>query len=328
MNAQLLIDAIVRQTTVLIAQLATTGGIRAPLAHLANQVFVELSRELDQQGVSRKVCADMFGMALRAYLRKIQRLSESTTEHGRSLWEAVYAFLGTREFVTRMEILERFAKDDEALLRGVLHDLVENGLVLQTGSGADAVLRAASEHELGQMRRLNKAGRPDELVWALVYHNGPVTREQLARAEGLRNGDLDESLRRLVAEGRILGETHPDGTRYTAQRLVLPLGSELGWEAAVLDHFYAMVTTICSKLSTRLAMLEDRVGGSTYRFEVWNGHPLEQEVLSSLERFRAAHSDLRARVRAHNDSLAQVPTDAYRVVVYGGQHVTPTEEEP
>ena len=39
MNVQLLIDSIVRQTTVLVAQLATAGGVRAPLASVANQVF-------------------------------------------------------------------------------------------------------------------------------------------------------------------------------------------------------------------------------------------------------------------------------------------------
>lgn len=49
-NTKLLIDAIVRQTTVLIAQLSTAAGIRAPLAHVADQVFVELSRELEAQG--------------------------------------------------------------------------------------------------------------------------------------------------------------------------------------------------------------------------------------------------------------------------------------
>jgi hypothetical protein len=38
MRTHLLIDAIVRQTTVLIAQLATAGGFRAPLAHIAEQV--------------------------------------------------------------------------------------------------------------------------------------------------------------------------------------------------------------------------------------------------------------------------------------------------
>jgi hypothetical protein len=40
MHSQILIDAIVRQTTVLIARLSTTGGTRSPLAHVANEVFV------------------------------------------------------------------------------------------------------------------------------------------------------------------------------------------------------------------------------------------------------------------------------------------------
>lgn len=44
MNVRLLIDSVVRQTTVLLAQLATNGGARAPLAHVANQVFLELAR--------------------------------------------------------------------------------------------------------------------------------------------------------------------------------------------------------------------------------------------------------------------------------------------
>ena len=55
-----------------------------PLAHVANQVFLDLTQELHAQGVSRRVSADMFGLALRAYLRKIQRLRESTTDRGRS----------------------------------------------------------------------------------------------------------------------------------------------------------------------------------------------------------------------------------------------------
>lgn len=40
MDSQLLIEQIVRQTIIFIAQLATTGGVRAPLAHLADRVFL------------------------------------------------------------------------------------------------------------------------------------------------------------------------------------------------------------------------------------------------------------------------------------------------
>ena len=51
MNINLLIDAIVQQTTVLIAQLATAAGARTSLSNTANQVFVSLVSELKQQGL-------------------------------------------------------------------------------------------------------------------------------------------------------------------------------------------------------------------------------------------------------------------------------------
>jgi hypothetical protein len=46
-NLKLLIDGIGRQTTVLIAQLSTSSGTRSPLAHVADQVFFELAREIE-----------------------------------------------------------------------------------------------------------------------------------------------------------------------------------------------------------------------------------------------------------------------------------------
>jgi hypothetical protein len=58
MNSKRLVDAIVRQTTVLIAEIATAAGIRAPLARVADQVFVQLAREIESQGVGRKVAAE------------------------------------------------------------------------------------------------------------------------------------------------------------------------------------------------------------------------------------------------------------------------------
>jgi hypothetical protein len=326
MNVPLLIHAIVRQTTVLIAQLATTGGVRAPVAHLANQVFLDLAREFESQGVSRKVSADMFGMALRAYLRKIQRLTESSTEQGRSLWEAVYDFLRSHDVVTRREIIERFRRDDESQVRSVLHDLAESGFVFQTGTQQDAVFRAATDQELGRMRQL-KDGRIDELVWAIVYRDGPITREALGRIEGFRGADLDAALERLVEAGRVACDEHLEGKRYRAHRLVVPIGSEIGWEAAVFDHFHAMVTTIGRKLTrSRKSSADDDIGGSTYTFEVWPGHPMEGEVRGSLARFRKEHSEIRTRLRAFNDER-EAPGSAYQVVVYGGQYVVEDEED-
>jgi hypothetical protein len=35
----------------------------------------------------------MFGLALRSYQQKVQRLSESATDRGLTLWEAVHAHI-------------------------------------------------------------------------------------------------------------------------------------------------------------------------------------------------------------------------------------------
>jgi hypothetical protein len=88
-------------------------------------------------------------MALRTYLRKIQRLSESSTERGRSLWEAVFSYVDQAGIATRADVLRRFHRDDEELVRGVLHDLCESALVFRTGAGAGTAYRVAQKEELG-----------------------------------------------------------------------------------------------------------------------------------------------------------------------------------
>jgi hypothetical protein len=146
-NVQLLIDSVVQQVTVLIAQLATSGGARAPVAHIASQVFVDLAHELQAQGLSRKVSADMFGMALRAYQRKLARLTTEVPGRADTLWRGLLDLIDAEGPLTRSEVLERYASDDETLIRGVLHDLCDSGLLACSGKGADAEYRARSERK-------------------------------------------------------------------------------------------------------------------------------------------------------------------------------------
>jgi hypothetical protein len=78
MDTRHLIDGIVRQTTILIAQLSTAVRIRAPLGSVADQVFLDLTREIESHKIGPKVMADMFGTALRTYQKKVNRLRVGT----------------------------------------------------------------------------------------------------------------------------------------------------------------------------------------------------------------------------------------------------------
>ncbi len=319
MTLELLIHAIVRQTTLLIAQLATSGGARAPLAQVANQVFLDLVRELERQGVSRKVSADMFGLGLRTYQRKIQRLSESSTDQGRSLWVAVLDFVQAHATVSRADVLNRFAGDDEVQVRGVLHDLCESRLVVATGSGPSLAYRAASEEELGSGGHRAEDGL-EQFLWALIYREGPFSVEGLAERTQLDAAELEGWLGRLVDAGRIERNDEADPVTYHASSLVVPLGSSVGWEAAVFDHFKAMVNTIGGRLRTARTgpKLADRIGGSTYTLDIWPGHPLEDEVYDSLKTLRGALGNLRERVERFNNDR-ELPENHTKVVMYVGQ---------
>jgi hypothetical protein len=333
MNVKILIDSVVRQTTVLIAQLATTGGVRAPLAHIANQVFWELSRELESQGLSRKVSADMFGMALRTYLRRIQWLSESCSDRGRTLWEAVLDHLGEGKLVPRQRILQRFVEDDEAVVKGVLHDLVESGLLLCSGSGAQICYRATTRAERVQLSEVADGSGLEELLWAYVYREGPVAPEALQQFVASEPRRVHQALQRLIESKRVELKQSTDGPRYVAANLEVLLGAPVGWEAAVYDHYHAVVRTISQRLlesfggdgqATRTAA-PNRVGGSTFTFDVWPGHPLETEVLQQLQTLREGCVGLFERVESHNAAHGR-PSSYDQVTFYGGQCVSPRND--
>jgi len=279
-----------------------------------------LVTELERQGVSRKVSADMFGLGLRTFQRKIRRITESSTERDRSLWEAVLDFVQSRGMVTRAEILGRFSADDDGLVRSVLHDLRDSNLVYQSGQGAQAVYRAVSDDELGALGQRRSGEGLDELIWAIVYRQGPLTQPALQEVIHVAGPELERALERLLCSGKVERTGEGEAATYRAGTLFVPFGSPVGWEAAVFDHFQAMVKTIVCRLrEDRVAPHQtDQVGGSTYTLDVWPGHPLEDEALATLAQWRAALGDLRQRVEDYN---GEHPTpDKYtQVVLYMGQ---------
>ena len=330
MNVSYLIDSIVQHTTVLIAQVATTAGVRAPLAHVANRVFLDLVTEIERQGVARKVVADMFGLALRSYQQKVQRLSESKTDAGRTLWEAVYEFLRENEVATRADVLARFSGDEEDSVRSILNDLVESGLVYKTGRGHSSVFRFASEEDLGRVSHGRTRAALQAALWFRIYRAGPVSREALAEALHLEAREVEEALAELVEDGRVSLEPLGTTVGYRSQQCLLPMEDSAGWEAALVDHFQMVTAAICTKLrngNTR-ALPAEELGGSNYSFDVWPGHPAEARVRALLAGTRASTSALWDEVATHNRGVdVAARRDVTRVSFYFGQSLTQANDE-
>jgi hypothetical protein len=233
----------------------------------------------------------------------------------------VLEYVKTQGLVTRLELLTRLSSDDESQVRAVLRDLCESQLLFSSGVGSSTSYRAASDEELASLKRKQGMEGADELLLALMFREAPPTVSETAQKVQTEVPEVEATLARLLAAGRI-ERIFPDGAsepRYQARQRVIPLGAPVGWEAAVFDHYKALVTTILGRLrEDRPAALEDQIGGSTYTIDVWDGHPLADEVYGALGRMRAQLSELRTRVLDFNTE-GDLPDVHNRVVIYVGQ---------
>jgi hypothetical protein len=162
------------------------------------------------------------------------------------------------------------------------------------------------------------------MILVAIHRHGPCKAADVQKLVLLAEAALDQQLARLVATGRLVREETADGARYRLDHIHIPCGASEGWDAAVLDHYQAVITAICAKLrgGGTQARAGESIGGSTYHLDVWQGHPLEREALGFLAGVRRQAVALRSAVEAHNAAHAR-PPDAreIRIISYVGQAV-------
>lgn len=319
MYLKLLIEGIARQTTVLLAQLSTNSGARAPLSRLADQVFLNLAQEIEAQGISKAIVADMFGLALRSYQKKTRRLEQSATEATRTLWEAIYDYI-REEDRERQHILERFRWDGEREVASVLSDLVSSGLIYVTGNAQRTVYGVTSAKTRQHVQDTSDLEALANVIWLKVFHGEATTVQDLERQLGVDSARIAGALQELAATDRV---REKDG-RLDANNVVIRVGTD-GKEAAMLDHFQAVAKVIAKRASASLA--DPGEGGATFLFSIYRGHPFEREVTTLFQQHRAAVAALWEKVSQHNSSIGLQKPHADQVTFYLGQSTQAAERE-
>lgn len=155
---QELIEAILSHSMALVAQLATAGGARVPLGHVGDQVFSSLTAELQRQGLTKKVIADMLGMSLRTYHRRVREV-RARRALPRTTWEAVLDLIRAVDAISGYAVQQQLYHYDAELISGALNDLVRTGLVVRSGWGDSAVYRLTpGSGRLQPVREVRVAG--------------------------------------------------------------------------------------------------------------------------------------------------------------------------
>lgn len=320
MHIQLLVTDIVRQTTVLIAQLSTTAGLRTPLAGIADQVFWELATELEAQGVGKKVVADMFGMALRGYQTKLKRIQDEPPDSTRTLWQDVYIEL-SRGSLTRSELRKRFKATEPKHLFAALRDMTQNGIAYASGRGDLTLYRLVTDAERSRVQHAAQHEVLKKMVLYLVASNSARSRADIAQQLRSSSETVDAILDELVRDGQLREDAH--GVHVS--KFEVPTTAESGWEVAVCDHFRAVATTVAAKVAAGKAHINDTIGGGTLGFRIHDQHPYAQEVSELLKDTRVRAKALWNKVAEYNESNP-LPATGNRVTFYFGQNVVPFDE--
>jgi hypothetical protein len=262
----------------------------------------------------------MFGLALRSYQKKVQRLTESETQRDKTLWEAIIDYLREQGGAPRRRIFERFQRDDESAVAAILNDLVSSGLAYSTGRGGSAVFGLTSAVDRERMADEDQSATLPAMLWLVVYREGPLAAAALAERFGLDLPAVEALLGDLERDGRVQRDT--DTRLYRSGTMTIAVGDRAGWEAAVLDHFSGVAKAIAAKV--RLgpqSELAEWIGGATLSFDVHPGHPLEREVYDLLKNVRASVNDVWHRLAAHNRAHPILDGEKIKVTFYLGQNV-------
>ncbi len=315
-----LVDTLVRQSMVMVARLATSGGYRSPLTHVADQIFAELTKALREQGLAHKVIADMFGMSIRAYYEKLKRADEAQGVRQRSLWQTVWAYLIREQVVPREKLLQRFRQEDPSLVVGMVNDLVAQGWVYRRGEGEQVVYRVQDTLDTS-LSEAESVPAVAAMVWALLREHGPKTQEELQKLlPSVPLQVLASAAKQLEEQGNLTRGSKAAADAYVAEAFRVPLHQAQGWAGAVAFHFRAVVNTLCAKAEEHhRGEPNPHVGGSTFSYDVGGDHPLREAVLAQLEILREMASKLREEVDAYNQTHPREQRE--RVTFYLGQYI-------
>jgi len=162
-------------------------------------------------------------------------------------------------------------------------------------------------------------------AWLAIYR-GAATEVEVADSLRKSPAQARAIIEELIASGRVERRAHDRAL--VASTLTIPVGSEQGWEAAVLDHFRAVANAIANKVRQGRSRSDfsDVIGGGTLSFDLEPGHPFEQRVTGLLDRVRKDVNALFAEVSTFNRNHTFDDERRFRVWFYFGQNVERPED--
>mgnify|MGYP002039476199 CR=1 FL=1 len=295
-------------------------------ADIAGKTMLDIVAVLRKDGMSYEAIAATLNLTINGFRAKMRRL-ESTyrnlsedDDRRQTLLERIYAFVDDHgsgnDAVRYADIDEHFHGVKKDSLAGVLHYLVQCGLLSVTGRGLGRAYRTVPPQQTERDLNVQAA--------VVLYREGPMDLKTLSQRLGQSEADCKTYIESIRVRGELETSERPDGvTCYQAKRYHIPVGSSEGFESALWDHLSVAVKAICKKV--RVARLhsapDDRLGGTTFSFVVPKNSKIARDIGSFLSEARAQMEAWKAEVEALDETALDDTAERERISIYTGQMV-------
>jgi DNA-binding Lrp family transcriptional regulator len=184
------------------------------------------------------------------------------------------------------------------------------------------VYRALSVSERRATGSADSVDALADMAWLTIYRHGTLCLSKLSAVLGASLESTERAVESLVADGlveRCGAESDPE---LRAENFVIPVNAQRGWEASVFDHF----STACAAIAAKVrggsgARTGEVIGGATFSFDVYPGHPFQERVMEQLTSVRAEVDALWTDVAAYNRAHPVADELKVKVSFYFGQNV-------
>ncbi len=313
LDTRVLMEVMLERFGETLGALATAGGRRESLARAEGLLFLHTTEALRRQGLSAKVLTDLFGFAsLTSLRRKLRKIREARLDDTRSLRQFILGRVAERG-ATRASLLAELETRDSAIVRGLIRDLMAEGVLQESGAEGLELARATPEADLS-------AAALEQLVHVLVGERSR-TEAELEQCLGVSRERVTAAAERLVSLG--VAERHGESLRSGTSWDLFPAYETDAATTGLMHHFHGVCRAIVGtvrkwdEFESPAGLVPPAVITAT--FEVTADDPLRAELLGAHERFCA---EIRALYERHQ---AEGATGACttRITLYAGTAVDP-----
>lgn len=313
----------------LFATLKVNDPLRMDFAGIAQKTVLDIVEGLRTEGLTNHEIAAALDLSMAGFYRKLKDLREtySADDAGArrrmTLWEQLYELVlersggDARQPVRYVTIEQAFPALTAERLGTILRYLVRYGHLSVTGHGA------TREYRLVEREPAGEATYHDAVV--TLYRDGPLSLTDLATRLDTPEATCRAYIERLGSAGKLETlQTADEPALFRATGYHIEPEASEGYEAALYDHFQAVVRAICKKIRSKdhQARYADLQGGTTFSLDVEVDDPMYAEISGFL-------AETRVKMERWLDYVTTNPPKtgqrAVTVTIYTGQSVEDLE---